>query len=224
MTQCTIAKKRVSVYPSAAPNKPVLYLHTYADEGDAAYRAMQQAGCPDFTLIAISGLDWNRDMVPWDIPPVTGQGMPCTGGADAYLRCLLQEILPEAERAVRGRVPWRGIAGYSLGGLFALYALCRSDCFARAASMSGSLWFPNFSAYIQAHGMQNHPSHVYFSLGSKESKARNRYLRTVRQNTGAIEAFYRSQGVDTALAIHPGGHNQDVPARIAAGLAWLLQR
>ena len=64
MTQCTIAKKRVSVYPSAAPNKPVLYLHTYADEGDAAYRAMQQAGCPDFTLIAISGLDWNRDMVP----------------------------------------------------------------------------------------------------------------------------------------------------------------
>ena len=100
MTQCTIAKKRVSVYPSAAPNKPVLYLHTYADEGDAAYRAMQQAGCPDFTLIAISGLDWNRDMAPWDIPPVTGQGMPCTGGADAYLRCLLQEILPEAERAV----------------------------------------------------------------------------------------------------------------------------
>ena len=170
MTQCTIAKKRVSVYPSAAPNKPVLYLHTYADEGDAAYRAMQQAGCPDFTLIAISGLDWNRDMVPWDIPPVTGQGMPCTGGADAYLRCLLQEILPEAERAVRGRVPWRGIAGYSLGGLFALYALCRSDCFARAASMSGSLWFPNFSAYIQAHGMQNHPSHVYFSLEARRAR------------------------------------------------------
>lgn len=224
MTQCTIANKKVSVYPSVAPDKPVIYLHTYADEGAAAYRAMQETDCPDFTLVAISGLDWNHDMAPWDIPPVTGHGVPCTGGADAYLRCLLREILPETEHAIRGRVPWRGIAGYSLGGLFALYALCQTDCFARAASMSGSLWFPDFTAYIQKHGMQNHPSHVYVSLGSKESKARNRYLRTVRQNTEEVAAFYRRKGVDTALVVHPGNHYQDVPARIAAGLDWLLKR
>lgn len=35
-----------------------------------------------------------------------------------------------------------GIAGYSLAGLFALYALYKTDVFTRVASMSGSLWFP----------------------------------------------------------------------------------
>ena len=168
MTQCTIAKKRVSVYQVRPQTSRSLYLHTYADEGDAAYRAMQQAGCPDFTLIAIQRVGLEPGYGAVGYPAGDGAGHALYPGArDAYLRCLLQEILPEAERAVRGRVPWRGIAGYSLGGLFALYALCRSDCFARAASMSGSLWFPNFSAYIQAHGMQNHPSHVYFFAGKQ---------------------------------------------------------
>ena len=182
---------------------------------------MREAGCPDFTLVSIGGVDWARDLTPWALPP--DAACPAGGGADAYLRRLLGQILPQAEQAVPGQAPWRAIAGYSLGGLFALYALCRTDRFARAASMSGSLWFPGFADYLRAHGVRHRPSHVYLSLGRRENRTRNRSLRTVRQNTEVIEAFYRSQGVNTALTLHPGGHGQDVPARIAAGLTWLLR-
>ena len=45
----------------------------------------------------------------------------CTGGADDYLRHLTTEIIPTAEKELAGVPSWRGIAGYSLAGLFALY-------------------------------------------------------------------------------------------------------
>ena len=64
-----------------------------------------------------------------------------------------------------GAPRWRGIAGYSLAGLFAVYALYRTDVFARAASVSGSLWFPGFREYVFSHTPLCRPDCVYFSLG-----------------------------------------------------------
>ena len=81
-------------------------------------------------------------MAPWDIPPISKNDTPCTGGADSYLDLLLSKIIPEAERQLRGTPVWRGIAGYSLAGLFAVYAMYQTGAFSRIASMSGSLWFP----------------------------------------------------------------------------------
>ena len=52
---------------------------------------------------------------------------PCTGGADDYLQLLTKEIIPTAEKEVGGVPRWRGIAGHSLAGLFALYSIYRTD-------------------------------------------------------------------------------------------------
>ena len=41
------------------------------------------------------------------------------------------------------------IAGYSLAGLFALWAAWNSGYFRRVASVSGSLWYPGFTDYIR---------------------------------------------------------------------------
>ena len=49
---------------------------------------------------------------------------------------------PWATERIHGKASFIGIAGYSLAGLFALYALYKTDAFTRVASMSGSLWFP----------------------------------------------------------------------------------
>lgn len=80
-------------------------------------QALRKAHCPDFTLVAVSNLDWGRDMAPWECPSVVPGGEPCTGGADEYLRLLTQEIVPRAESEISALPLWRGIAGYSLGGL-----------------------------------------------------------------------------------------------------------
>ena len=224
MTSFQVGQKTVDVFQSENPNRPVVYLNTYGREGEAVFRQISAFGDSDFTLVAISGLNWEHDMVPWDIPPISSKDTPCTGGADAYLELLLNEILPQAEKTVFGTPLWRGIAGYSLAGLFALYSIYRTDVFSRAASVSGSLWFPDFPAFVRSHTPKQTPDCIYFSLGDKEHKTRNPFLQTVRQNTEEMEDFYKQQGIATTFQLNPGNHFQDAALRTAAGIRWILNR
>ena len=224
MQALEIGSKNISIFLSTKPRTPIIYLHTFSDEGRKVYEAAQATGCPPFTLVAISDLDWNHDMVPWDSPPAFKNAEPCTGGADDYLRLLTREIIPTAEKELPGVPSWRGIAGYSLAGLFALYAIYRTDLFSRIGSMSGSLWFPGMKDYIFSHESKRWPDCVYFSLGDKESKTRNPILRSVRQSTEEIQAFYQDKGIDTVFQLNPGNHYDHAAERTAAGIAWMLSR
>ena len=216
--------KTISISPSFEANAPIIYLNTFSGEGQKVYEAMQTADCPPFTLVTISDLNWNHDMVPWDSPSAFKNADPCTDGADDYLRLLTEEIIPTAEKEIGGVPCWRGIAGYSLAGLFALYSIYQTDLFSRVGSMSGSLWFPGMKEYIFSHEPKHWPDCMYFSLGDKESKTRNPVLRNVRQNTEEIHAFYQSKGIDTMFQLNPGNHYNQTVERTAAGLCWLLSR
>ena len=117
MISFSIGQKQISLFPSTLPHRPVIYLHTFGKEGEAVYRALQEIRCPAFTLAAVSGLRWDHDMTPWAIPPISPNDTPCTGGAQEYLGLLVGEILPRVEQNLSSAPSWRGIAGYSLGGL-----------------------------------------------------------------------------------------------------------
>ena len=224
MQALEIGSKNISIFLSTKPRTPIIYLNTFSDEGRKVYEAAQATGCPPFTLVAISDLGWNHDMVPWDSPPAFKNAEPCTGGADDYLRLLTREIIPTAEKELAGVPSWRGIAGYSLAGLFALYAIYRTDLFSRIGSMYGSLWFPGMKEYIFSHEPKRQPDCVYFSLGDKESKTRNPVLRSVRQNTEEIQSFYQDKGINTIFQLNPGNHYDHAAERTAAGIAWLLSQ
>lgn len=224
MTVFTIEKKTVTVFPGSGKDIPVIYLHTFGDDGTQLFQHLQALNCPDFTLVTISNLDWNHDMAPWDIPPVSEKSAPCTGGADDYLKLLIDQMIPQAERIIPGTPMWRGIAGYSLAGLFAVYAIYQTSLFSRVASMSGSLWYPGIKDYLFSHVMKGKPEHFYFSLGTRECKTRNRFLKEVQQNTEEIEQFYKNQGIDTIFQPNPGGHYKNVIERTSAGILWLLSR
>lgn len=216
--------KTISVFPGAGPGAPAVYLNTFAGEGQHVYEAMQRLGCPACTLVAIGGLDWSHDMAPWDCPPAFKQAEPCTGGADAYLQSLVDEILPAVEGALPAAPRWRGLVGYSLAGLFALYALCRTDVFSRAGSVSGSLWFPKIKGYLLSHMPKRQPDCIYLSLGEREDRIRAPLLKDIRQDTQEIGAFYQSMGIDTVFRLRPGGHHDHAAEHTAAGIAWLLGR
>ena len=224
MTSFTVEKKNVSIFPAAGPDRPVIYLNTFEEEGRQIYELAQAANCPDFSLVAVSGLAWNYDLSPWETPSLTSAGEPFTGGGEAYLSLLIGTILPQAEAMLPGPVSWRGIAGYSLAGLFAVYSLYQTDRFARAASISGSLWFPNMKEYIFSHKMKRRPDCLYFSLGDKEHKTRNSVMRAVRRNTEEIQAFYQAQGIDTVFQLNPGNHFQNAQERTVRGIQWMLER
>lgn len=218
------AGKTISVFPSTDPKAPILYLNTFSNEGQAVFKAAQALGCPPFTLVAVTGLDWNHDMAPWESPPAFKNAAPCTGGADAYLRLLTEEIVPMAEEELAAAPRWRGIVGYSLAGLFALYAIYHTDLFCRVGSVSGSLWFPGIKEYIFAHEPKRWPDCLYFSLGDKESKTRNPVLKNVRQNTEEIQSYCAARGMDTVFQLNPGNHYNHAAERTAAGIFWLLGR
>ena len=224
MRTVSIDGKAVSVFLGNKPGIPVIYLNIYSDEGQKIYEAAQAVGCPPFNLVTVSDLAWNHDMALWDSPAAFKKGEPFTGGADEYLRLLVEEIIPRAEKESVGPPAWRGIAGYSLAGLFALYAIYRTDVFSRVGCMSGSLWFPGFKEYVFSHEPKRRPDCIYFSLGDKEAKTRNPVLKTVQENTEEIQSFYQGKGIDTVFQLNPGNHFVRGIERTVVGIQWLLSR
>ena len=222
--QLYISGKEIEVYPSTIPDRPTIYLNTFQKEGDRVYQALRGRHVPEHTLVAISGLEWDHDMAPWDIPPISKDDIPCTGGADAYLELLTNTIMPEAEKLVPGEVLWRGLAGYSLAGLFALYAMYQTKLFSRVASMSGSLWFPGFRDYVFSHNMKMSPECLYLSLGDQECRTRNPYLKTIQEHTEAIHTFYQQKEIETTFQLNPGNHFKNAVQRTASGIEWILTR
>lgn len=223
MQSITIQGKTAVIFPSETSGAPVLYLNTFAEEAQQIASEVQKAHLPDFSLVTIQGLHWNHDMAPWDTPPLSRQAEPCTGGADAYLQLLTEEFLPRIEDELPGIPCWRGLVGYSLAGLFAVYALYRTELFSRVASVSGSLWFPGIREYIFSHGMKGTPDRLYFSVGDKEHKTRHPLLQKVEENTRAIQAYYQNQGICTVFQRNQGNHSQHAVQRTVAAIAWLLE-
>lgn len=223
MIQFTIGQKQICVYESSEPDCPVIYVNSFEENGEQVLHILREEGCPPFTLVSVSQLSWNQDLSPWKMPPLFKNAEPCNGGADDYLDLLVSRIVPEAEKKVRGSVRWRGIAGYSLAGLFALYSLYRTDAFSRAASISGSLWYPGITDYISSRTVRRVPDRLYFSLGSREAKTCNQYMRNVQENTERIVRHFRERGIDTVFQMNPGNHYKDAEKRTAAGIRQLLE-
>lgn len=213
--------KKITVYPALAENRPVIYLTTYNDDGGEIYEELQKGSCPDFTLVTVSGLNWEAELSPWAAGNLFKYSEMFTGGADFYLQFLTQQVIPQAEAGLNG-ILWRGLAGYSLAGLFTVYALYKTDLFSCAASMSGSLWYPGFKDFALQNTLCKTPQHLYLSLGDKEARARNQYLKTVQQCTEELAAHYRSLGINTFYELNPGGHYRNIISRSAAGIKWLL--
>lgn len=220
MEQFEIGGKSVRVYPSAEAGGPIIYLNSFEEEGAEIYNILRRNN-NDFTLVTIGDLDWNADMSPWEIPPISRNDTSFTGGADKYLMLLTGQIVPTVESFI-GKISWRGIAGYSLAGLFAVYSLYCTDIFVRAASISGSLWYPKFKEFVFKNSMKICPDFMYFSLGDKESKTRNVYMRTVQKNTEEIEKYYRDNGIKTCFELNCGNHFQNAAGRAVKGISHLL--
>ena len=121
-----------------------------------------------FCLIAVKAGDWNADLSPWKAPAVFGSEDFGDGAGET-----LKEVLKLCTENSKDYY----IGGYSLAGLFELWAACQTDRFAGVAAASPSIWFPGFVEYLK----ENRPkcSAVYLSLGDKEEKVRNPVLSGV---------------------------------------------
>ena len=172
-------------------------------------------------LAVISGVDWNRELSPWSAPKAFRNGEDFGGQGPVLLDVLTRQIIPLTEKHLGCAPEFRGIAGYSLAGLFALWAVYQTDLFDRAASISGSLWFDGFLDFMRA----NTPKAklAYLSLGDREKEIKNPRLAAVEDYTVQAVELLRAQGVSTVFEMNRGGHFRDIPTRIARGIQRLKE-
>ena len=111
------------------------------------------------------------------------------------------------------------IGGYSLAGLFALWAAYQTDVFAGAVAASPSVWFPEFIDYMKANEIK--VKNVYLSLGDKEEKAKNPTMATVGDCIREAYAWLNEQGVNVTLEWNQGNHFKDADVRTAKGFTWV---
>ena len=218
----TIANREVNIYPAAKSGSPLVVFNAFENEGSAVRSELEKMTTADFSLATINITDWNADLSPWSIPPVYKNDDPFTGGADAYLETLTGEIIPAIIGELGYEPAYIALAGYSLAGLFAVYAMYKTDRFARIASSSGSMWYPGLMDFVKSHEPAALPEKLYLSLGDKEARTRNQVMATVEQNTVALYDYYKSLGVEAVFEMNPGNHFQDAAQRMANGIVWLV--
>ena len=113
------------------------------------------------------------------------------------------------------------MGGYSLAGLFALWAATRTDTLYGVAAASPSVWFPGWSEYEAAHPIR--AQRVYLSLGDREEHTKNQTMAAVGDNIRALHSALTRRGKDCTLEWNAGGHFKDADLRTARAFAWTME-
>lgn len=217
-----ICNKEITLYKSTDINAPLIVFNTFEGDGEGVYQALQNMGCTSLNLLVIGNIDWNHDMSPWYMPSIYSKEKSFSGGADEYLKLLIDKILPRVKELMDGEPKFTGIAGYSLAGLFAVYAMYKTDVFDRVACMSGSLWFHDFIEYCKRNEYKRLPDKICFSLGDKEANTRNPVLKTVEYNTRELSEYFKNLGSEVIFELNKGNHFTDTVLRSAKGIKAIL--
>lgn len=201
----------------------------------------------DFLLVAYESENWNDDFSPWKAQAVFGKE-DFGGNAQKTLEWLTNKCIPsienkenenkenenkENENTALAHIKdteevLRFTVGYSLAGLFSLWAYGESSLFTGAVCCSGSLWYEGWLDYVQenkAKFHRNRTGYIYLSLGDKEEKTKNRLMSTVGGNTRKIYALLCEghEDINGILEWNAGGHFSEPDIRIAKGIYWILK-
>ena len=214
--------RRVCLYKLVEGSAPLVYSIDYHENGQLLLEACKQVGCSGFNLVTISGLHWNQELSPWPIETVVSKNDNFAGEARGWLSLLTHEVVPQVERLLNTSPAWRMLAGYSLAGLFAVWAAHQCDLFTRILSASGSMWYPEWLEFAQEHEPAVALQGLYLSVGEQESTSRNAVLHTVGERTQALADLMAGRGMNVKFELNPGNHFKNPPLRVAKGIKWLL--
>ena len=168
----TISGLSIHAQMSSVAGAPVVYLL-----GDVADNSPIQV--PEGVSLVNIGVDlWEENFSPWCAPRVFAKGSNFGDGAQKTLDTLINQVIPWAELELTEPPAYRVLVGYSLAGLFSLWAGvsqqvargCRPDdvssqpgpssqpgaphvdasvaTFQRIGAVSGSFWFPGLLDYV----------------------------------------------------------------------------
>jgi predicted alpha/beta superfamily hydrolase len=148
--------------------------------GATAQRLIDRRRIEPLLLVGIdnSGAHRAEDYTP---VPWRGRG----GHADDFGRMLTDEVMPwlDAHYRTRHGPEATGIAGASLGGLFALHlALTRPDVFGRAAALSPTVWWGHGALLRTIAALRARPNlRLWIDVGRGEAAPLRQHVRTAME-------------------------------------------
>lgn len=217
-----IQNRTCRIYGTASAEYLLLQM---VDEHDLAgmereVEAIHRQTTQPFLLVAVPVGNWNNDLSPWSAPPTWGkQGF---GGRAGDTLAWLEQAVPGIRRQDSVKEDGKVIlGGYSLAGLFALWAATRTDTLYGVAAASPSIWFPGWAEYEAAHPIQ--AQRVYLSLGDREEHTKNQTMAAVGGNIRALHSALTRHGTACTLEWNAGGHFKDADLRTARAFAWTME-
>ena len=214
-------ERAISMYQKAGfieygnPDSPIVLVQPVDDhdleEMEAEVSEIQRLTSMDFCLIAVKVRSWNQDLSPWKAPAVFGNQDFGNGAAD-FLKTIT-ELCSDPHKTYY-------LGGYSLAGLFSLWAAYQTNLFAGIAAASPSVWFPGFLDYAKTHKFQS--SCVYLSLGDREERTKNSVMAAVGDCIRAYDNWLKEQKIQCTLEWNKGNHFQDPGLRTARAFSWVL--
>ncbi len=175
----------------------------------------------NYILIEVFIDNWDANLSPWPLKEISNRDFK--GNGPQTLEWLINNIIPYINTNFKEHSQIF-LAGYSLSGLFALWAQYETDFFDGIICCSGSLWFPRWDKYIEKKVIKKE-CFVYLSLGGKEERTKNPLVSSVGENTRKeLKSLKDNSFIQSAiLEMNPGGHFSDTAMRVAKGIYWILK-
>lgn len=173
-----------------------------------------------FVLAAFELEDWILDLMPWPDRNISREEEAGKRAQDTLSYVLLSLVPALQDRY--GRLPMI-LGGYSLGGLFALWASMQTDCFRAIAAASPSVWIKDWIPYAEKHAPM--ADRIYLSLGDREEHVRNQAIARVGDNLRAQYGLLQRQlGPDSCTLVwEAGNHFTDNEGRLARAFSWCIR-
>ena len=158
-----------------------------------------------------------------------------TGGADAFLTVVVDEITPQVRERVEIDLDRIGVCGWSLSGLFAVHAwTVRPDVFTDLVAISPSLWWGDECLLAAPLAPRPAGHHAAITAGEHEegdpalvwpqrfANVEQRELAAMVRNAERFGGMAAASGADTHTVVFAGEHHTTVaPASLSRALVHL---
>jgi predicted alpha/beta superfamily hydrolase len=215
--------KKISIYDDydgENKNLPLVIYNSYGGNALGIFNECIKLGVKDFIFVVIENIDWDNEMTPYWNPPIFKGDSEYLGLASQYLLLIEQDIIPKVMEQLLCSIKEYIITGYSLGGLFSLYSILKTNLFTKFVSCSGSLWYPNFIEFFK-NSFNRNDIKIYLSLGDKEKNDKD-ISRCVEDKTKELYNYLIEKNIDVKFELNPGNHFKDISQRMAKGIKYIL--
>lgn len=183
-------------------------------------KALAANATKGFAIVFFDTVEWAKALMPWHDEAVS---------RDEEVGMHAQDTLVYIEESL---IPWLHerfgklpciIGGYSLGGLFALWAARQSAAFCAVAAASPSLWIKGWTDYADNNSLNARLAYV--SLGDREEHCRNQRMARIGDCVRHEHLTLANQigSSATTLEWNSGGHFGNEAERTAKAFAWCIE-